>query len=257
MNSQTKVVLLIFAGLMLAYLLYNGQSSSNPTMKTETSETFTTSTPSNQHYETYVDTAVEHMTNVTNAPKEQVVNFPPQADYSPPEEEVINRKFASKNRATPGTYKRSSYNEGKRGNLGPSDWQSFYDHNNNIIGASQTGDNDRFLPNDEAGSGFAVFRTKGQETCGSNQDCSPEDLYDVQKYLPQEVNDDWFDLVPEAISVKNRHLINITKPIGVDTIGSSKKNASYDLRGAPSCPKFVVSPFLNSSIEPDNNLKPL
>ncbi len=250
MNSQIKIALLIFAGLALAYLLYNGQS------KTEAKPVSTTA----EHFETYIDTANEpynQTEHFVNAEKERMVDFPPQADYSPPEAEVINKKLASKNRAAPGTYKRSSYNEGKRGNLGPSDWQSFYDHNNNIIGASQTGDNDGFLPNDAENQDFAVFRTNKQEKCGGNQDCSPEELYDVQKYLPQEVNDDWFDLVPEAISVKNRHLINITKPIGVNTIGSSKKNASYDIRGAPSCPKYVVSPFLNSSIEPDNNLKPL
>lgn len=240
MNSQTKIVLLIIASLMLAYLLYNGSDSKVNAIPEE-------------HYEPYIDTAAEQYTEN----KELVVDFPPQNDYSPPEEAIIDQKFESKNRASAGTYKRSSYNEGKRGNLGESDWQSFYDHNNNIIGQSQNGENNQFLPNDESGSGFAVFRTKTQETCGGNQDCTPEELYDVDKYLPQEVNDDWFELIPEAISVKNRHLINITKPIGVNTIGSSKANASYDLRGAPSCPKFVTSPWLNSSIEPDNNLKPL
>ena len=78
-----------------------------------------------------------------------------------------------------------------------------------------------------------------------------------KEYLPQEVNDDWFEVQPEPISVKNRHLINITTPIGVNTIGTSLRNASWDIRGTPACPKYVVSPFLNSSIEPDTNLKPL
>lgn len=248
MNSQTKIILLFVVSAIMLYLLYNGQSST-PSMPTPEAE----SQMAMDHFEPSINTAVERFTETE---KEHIV-IPNTADYSPPEVAILDKKFASKNRAPEGTYKRSSYNEGKRGDLGPSDWESFYDHNNNVIGSSQSADNDKFLPNDETGSGFAVFRTTKQEKCGGNQDCSPEDLYDVQKYLPQEVNDDWFELVPEAISVKNRHLINITKPIGVNTIGSSKKNASYDLRGAPSCPKYVVSPFLNSSIEPDNNLKPL
>jgi hypothetical protein len=251
MNSQTKIIFLIFAGLVLAYLLYASQSSQTnlPTQELNEAET------KMDHFEPSINTAVEHF-GTGDAAKDNIV-IPSQADYSAPEVAILDKKFMSKNRATEGNYKRSSYNEGKRGNLGQSDWQNFYDHNNNIIGQSENDENDKFLPNDEAGDGFAVFRTNKQETCGSNQDCSPEELFDAQKYLPQEVNDDWFELVPEAISVKNRHLINITKPIGVNTIGSSKKNASHDLRGAPSCPKFVVSPFLNSSIEPDNNLKPL
>jgi len=43
--------------------------------------------------------------------------------------------------------------------------------------------------------------------------------------------------------------------VGNDTVGSSKKNATYDLRGNVPCPKFAVSPWNNSTIEPDNNNK--
>ena len=63
--------------------------------------------------------------------------------------------------------------------------------------------------------------------------------------------------MPEAISVKNRHLINVTRAVGINTVGTSHKNGSYDLRGNPPCPKFVVSPWLQSSIEPDLNIKGL
>ncbi len=84
-----------------------------------------------------------------------------------------------------------------------------------------------------------------------------EELFDVNKYLPNEINDDWFDLVPEAISDKNRHLLNITKPIGVRTVGKYNCGSPYILGAGPlsypQCPKFVVNPFLNPSIEPGNN----
>jgi len=49
--------------------------------------------------------------------------------------------------------------------------------------------------------------------------------------------------------------INTPDKIGVDTQGSSKKNASQDLRGNIPCPKFVISPWNNSTIDPDTNLK--
>ena len=45
--------------------------------------------------------------------------------------------------------------------------------------------------------------------------------------------------------------------LGIDTIGQSKKNASYDLREAPPCPKFTIGPWNNSTIEPDYNIKSL
>lgn len=189
-------------------------------------------------------------------PREDMIKYFPQRDYAPPESDWLKQKFNSRNKAKRG-YKRSSYSGARRGDLGPSDWQAYFDHNNNVVGNSQTGENDNFLPIDESNGGFATFKSKGRATCGSNQNCEPEDLYDVDKYLPQEVNDDWFEVQPEPVSVKNRHLINITKPIGVNTIGTSLRNASHDIRGTPATPKFVVSPWLQSSIEVDTNLKPL
>ena len=45
--------------------------------------------------------------------------------------------------------------------------------------------------------------------------------------------------------------------VGNDTVGSTKKNATYDLRGNVPCPKFSVSPWNNSTYEPDYNIKPL
>lgn len=189
--------------------------------------------------------------------KEDLVKYFPKNDFSPPETSSwLKQKFEGRNRATNG-YKRSSYSGSVRGNLGSDDWKAYFDHNNNVVGNSQTGDNDKFLPFDETNGGYAVFKGQGRATCGSNQNCEPEDLFNPEHYLPQEVNDDWFSVQKEPISVKNRHLINITKPIGVDTIGSSLKNAWYDIRGGPANPKFVVSPWLQSSTEPDTNLKPL
>jgi hypothetical protein len=189
-------------------------------------------------------------------PRQDMGRYFPQRDYAPPESDWMKQKFNARNKAKR-SYKKSSYSGGIRGSLGPNNWDKYFDHNNNVIGASQTGENDKFLPIDESNGKLAIFKSKGRTTCGSNQNCEPEDLFDVDKYLPQEVNDDWFEVQSEPISVKNRHLINITKPIGINTIGTSLKNASYDIRGAVSNPKYVVSPWLQSSIEPDVNLKPL
>jgi len=259
LNTQTKILLLVFAGLVFAYLLYNDNNNENYS---------DTSNKSNQNINEMINPPEDSNSNNTEnsviasdqtieIPKEEMSKYFPPNDYSPPESDGIQTKFNGRNKAKPGEYKRSSYSGGKRGALGPGDWNQYFDHNNDVIGGSQAGDNDKFLPIDETNGGFAVFKSKDRATCGSNQNCEPEDLFDVDKYLPQEVNDDWFEVQPEPISVKNRHLINITKPIGINTIGSSLKNANYDLRASTANPKLVVSPWLQSSIEPDSNLKPL
>jgi hypothetical protein len=63
--------------------------------------------------------------------------------------------------------------------------------------------------------------------------------------------------MPEPIKVKNRHLVNITRPAGIDTVGSSLKVPNYDLRAAPVCPQFVVGPWNQSSVSSDINRKSL
>ncbi len=59
--------------------------------------------------------------------------------------------------------------------------------------------------------------------------------------LPQEINNKLFEVMPE--------------PIGVDTVGTSRRDVSHNWR-TPSCPKMVVSPWVKSTIEPDTNKRP-
>jgi len=124
------------------------------------------------------------------------------------------------------------------------DWQQDFDSGNNVMGSS--GDDGNFSPMDGGSDSFANFTSNGEGSAN---------LFDADNYLPQEKNNDWFEVQEEPISVKNRHLINVTKPIGINTIGSSRRNATYDIRGTVANPKFTVSPWMQSSIEPDHNLK--
>lgn len=283
LNSRTKTLLAVAGILLLIYLFTKKFTNNkdnikhNTTLSTSEDETILPenidlnnedklegfnnngSTDESDHTEiiTKDQVATEIMNDKSSPlPRDDMIQYFPQRDYAPPETSWLSQKFNSRNKSKKG-FKKSSYSGALRGNLGQSDWESYFDHNNNVVSGSQSGENDKFLPIDETNNGFATFKSQGRATCGSNQNCDPEDLFDVDKYLPQEVNDDWFEVQPEPISVKNRHLINITKPIGINTIGSSLRNASHDIRSAPQCPKFVVSPFLNSSIEPDVNLKPM
>ena len=110
---------------------------------------------------------------------------------------------------------------------------------------------DRFIPVDESDGQNApvnIPNIKGAE----------KDKYNVDSFLPQEKEKDWFETI-ETVDVKNSHLINIYRPIGANTIGSTHKAAIYDIRGLDKavCPKFVVSPWLQSSYEPDRSSKSL
>jgi hypothetical protein len=82
--------------------------------------------------------------------------------------------------------------------------------------------------------------------------------FNVADFLPKEVNTEWFqtDISNAQNEVDQGTLIDIAKFCqGVDTVGQSMKNPSYDIRGNIPCPKIVVSPFMNSSYDPDTNLR--
>tara|TARA_B100000524_G_scaffold332838_1_gene220280 strand:+ start:18 stop:674 length:657 start_codon:yes stop_codon:yes gene_type:complete len=84
--------------------------------------------------------------------------------------------------------------------------------------------------------------------------------FDAGTLLPKEVNDEWFetDFGHAQVNVDDSNLIVTDRYItGVNTVGQSLKNPSWDLRAAPACPKMTVSPWLQSTIEPDFNLKPI
>jgi hypothetical protein len=165
-------------------------------------------------------------------------------DPSNIQEEKLHNKFRSKNRSY-GSYKSSNYVEGKRGN-GPSNFDDYFDVNNDLISESQK-ENNEFNPRDESEGKLAGY--KG----GKKREITDEEIFKSDDYLPKEQSKDWFEVMPDPISSSNRHLINTTRVVGLNSVGTSKKNASYDLRGCPLVNRTVVSPWLQSSIEPDLN----
>lgn len=151
----------------------------------------------------------------------------------------INWKNAAGNK-----YKTVSYLDGERAPYTKLDAQDSYETQlAESIDYSTRTSNDKFVPSDNGDGNYASYNQE-------KTDYTVKELMDSDSLLPKEEND-WFDTVPEPIKVKNRHLININRPIGIDTIGSSMKIACRDIRGNIPAPKFVVSPFLNSSVEPD------
>lgn len=235
MDNKVKITIIVLVAVFLIYIFYVKNRSTSTEMFSP------------------VDTSME-----TNA---LPYNSYEIDDMRDDESAYYDKRFITKNTNTGPNYKKSNYAEGARGNIGNDDWKQFFDSNNNLIGGSQVSNTnvdgvDETIPFDASGSSSnATFTEKTKATCGSNQDCSVEELFNPEYYLPQEQNDEWWETLDQSIPVKDRHLVNINKPIGINSIGSSLRNASYDIRGTPACPKFAISPFMNSSIDPDTNIK--
>lgn len=180
----------------------------------------------------------------------------------------INYNGGGGSRAPPsrqGGYSDDDVNDSVRNSKTELDeWDDYFRDTNSVIGRSQiSNENDNFRPNCEGEGGLAPFdkdpvykRNKVQRHKEPDGSFDP-DMYDPMNLLPQEKHDDWFEVIDEPVALKNRHLISLQQPLGIDTIGQSLKNATHDIRGNPPNPKMVVSPWNQSSIEPDFNLKPL
>ena len=84
----------------------------------------------------------------------------------------------------------------------------------------------------------------------SAEDTKPEELQPNTDNLP-----DWFDT---SVQQNFDNSYGDMFSLGVNTVGQSLKNASHDIRGIVPCPKINgVSPWGNSSIEPDYNINGL
>jgi hypothetical protein len=82
---------------------------------------------------------------------------------------------------------------------------------------------------------------------------APQSVVNPSELLPHDENSSWGSLNP-ALSNKGimtPDLLNAGSLIGLDTIGQTMKNPNLQLRSDPVIEKKVVSPFLQSTIEPD------
>lgn len=89
-----------------------------------------------------------------------------------------------------------------------------------------------------------------------NGDCFPRDKsLTAADLLPKDAaNSTWAQVVPAAQGdVDNQNYLSAGFHAGINTISSSKKIASHDLRSSPPNPKLAVSPWMNSTVEPDQS----
>lgn len=159
----------------------------------------------------------------------------------------ITRKFKTRNSSKDGKFVNSSYLEGsEKRSLKANDLDKFFEEGHPLDEKLGFQKNDPTSQNVQFANYVPGKQTKQKDV----------DKFNADALLPKETNKDWFDDPYEATTVKNTHLINIYRPIGVNTIQTSLKNANRQLRADPIVPKISgVSPFLNSSYEPDTNIR--
>jgi len=88
--------------------------------------------------------------------------------------------------------------------------------------------------------------------------CYPKDILSADDLLPMSKDSTWAQSVPAGQgSLTDQNFLNAGYHLGVNTVGQSLRNANRQIRSDPPCPRRKVSPWLQSTIEPDTNRKAL
>ncbi len=133
--------------------------------------------------------------------------------------------------------------QGVAGGAGPANQQQ-------MVGAAEPVGQNEVYSNVPAGS---MTSTYGLTPAGK-----PGATYDPAELLPKDMNSQWAQLNPAGnADFKNVNLLKAGYLIGIDTIGSTLRNANLQERSEPPNPTTSVSPWLNTTIEPDLMRLPL
>jgi len=91
------------------------------------------------------------------------------------------------------------------------------------------------------------------------KDCFPKDKLTPEDLLPKDAaNSEWAQVNPAGQGdVQNQNFLTAGYHVGINSVGSTLRNANMQLRSEIPNPQVKVSPWLQSTIEPDLNRKPL
>lgn len=90
------------------------------------------------------------------------------------------------------------------------------------------------------------------------KDCFPKDQLSPADLLPSDCNSKWAQSVPNCQGeLGDMNFLTAGYHIGINTVGQTLRNANRQLRSEPLNPQVPVSPWLQTTIEPDTNRRPM
>lgn len=114
-----------------------------------------------------------------------------------------------------------------------------------VVGMGESDRNNNFMP------------VSGIATQSPSNSCNTQPTVNPSELLPKDTNSEWANINPASNDLKNLNLLNPQQVIGINTVGSSLRNANLQVRSEPAIPKTNVGPWNSSTIEPDTFRRPL
>ena len=108
-----------------------------------------------------------------------------------------------------------------------------------------------------------VANTEKENPFGLNgnqypKDCFPKDQLSPGELLPGDANSKWAQVNPSGQGeLGDQNFLSAGYHVGVNTVGQTLRNPNLQLRSEPPNPQMKVSPWLQTTIEPDSNRRPM
>ena len=85
-----------------------------------------------------------------------------------------------------------------------------------------------------------------------NKNSEKKDTCDPSCLLPKDTNSEWGKLNPNGQGdLEHVSLLKAGSHIGINTVGTTLRNANLQIRAEPANPRSKVGPWMQSTIEPD------
>lgn len=96
------------------------------------------------------------------------------------------------------------------------------------------------------------------ESASVPRDCFPKDQLSAEELLPTDKTSKWAMVNPAGQGeLGDQNFLTSGFHVGVNTVGQSLRNANRQVRSEPPNPMVQVSPWLQTTIEPDTGRRPL
>lgn len=88
--------------------------------------------------------------------------------------------------------------------------------------------------------------------------CFPKDVLSSSDLLPQDADSKYAQINPAGQgSITGSNFLTAGFHVGINTVGTTNRNANYQLRSEPPNPQVKVSPWNQTTIDPDVLRRPL
>lgn len=132
------------------------------------------------------------------------------------------------------------------------------DEDDNMMSSMDEEDNMESFKNKDENNDMDYYSVDKNYEDQRNNSNFPKEQLNADDLLPKDNASLWAQSNPEGEgSLKDRNFLQSGYHIGINTVGQTLRNANQQLRSEPPCPQVKVSPWLQTTIEPDLGRKPM